>query len=44
MSEVRAANEHPLPSGDREPYEPPRAEEIEVAAGTAEAATGAIVS
>jgi hypothetical protein len=44
MSAVRSENDRSLPSQDTEPYEPPRADDVDVAAGTAEAATGAVGS
>ena len=44
MSDVRLGDESSAPSQDREPYEAPCAEDLEVAAGTAEAASMVVVS
>jgi hypothetical protein len=44
MSDVSANSEHSTPSQEREAYEPPRAEDLEAAVGTTEAATGTFIA
>jgi hypothetical protein len=40
MSDVSSASERSTPAQDREAYEPPVAEDVEVAVGTTETAPG----
>jgi hypothetical protein len=44
MSDVRHGVESSTPSQDREPYEAPCAQDLDVAAGTTEAASMVVVS
>jgi hypothetical protein len=43
MSDLRAQNDRPVPQLERGAYEPPRAEDLDVAGGVAEVATGAVI-